>query len=175
MVRVMLSKQFHVDDSVEVKFKVLREAEGPQGKYVTKLKEFNYKQFGVDWAPYFKSVPYFSINPKDYYMAKRVINSWLDETFPDENEIVLAADMKRKLPTLLKPHWDIMVEANQNDHCICQVLNKPIPGFEDLFIQFFSGHIAQTPYTIDLKREYMVLTVKGKSKDIDRFIAPYRL
>lgn len=166
----------HIDDKVEAKFKIIYE----NGKL--KQKEFSKKKFSIDFAPYFKKVPYFNIEPQEVFHASKAMDEWIREEYKhhefgkayiERNDI--PGDIQERLPKTLKVFWDILHKVNQNKNCNFLILSKPIPGFDGLDMNFFTGRKATSPFSHDEKIDYTVLTIYGKTKDIDRIMEPYLL
>lgn len=176
----MLNK--HIENKVTLKLRLIQEYNPKIMARETKLKEFNQRLFSEHYGHYFKSVPFFHVDVEEFLHATKGIDQWITDFYKKDRDVIekyekydtLPDNLEKDLPIFLKPYWEILTKVNQNKWCKVDVLARPIPGFEDVEATIFSG-FKVNGLKADMKQYYIILTLKGKTQDVDLFISPYRL
>ncbi len=170
--------QQHIDNRVELKLVVHKELDtDPKKDAIIVKKEWEPIEFAAKYENYFITVPFFNLLPGEFREACRAVDTWIRDRYKGSPQIihdyinhsVLPDNIKEEFSDLYKEYWNVLTKENQNRQCLYQILDRPILGFENLDINIFSGFKVTGPFGTDRVNYYMVLTLLGKMKDIDRF------
>lgn len=184
-----MSSRFHVDNSVDIKLRLIQEWDSSLNSRVNKIKEFDHNLFANDYGYLFVTRPMFNVSEEEQRYASRAIDNWIVETYKNDKEIIdkyekhntipeeirTMEGVRRKAPKTLLPFFEIYTRMNQNKWCNFQVLDRPIPTYPDIKANVFSGFKVQGPFACNQKEYMVVLSMSGRARDIEKFIAPYRL
>lgn len=173
-----MSSRYHVDDSVTLKLKIIKEFSPVKGDFIVKQMDFEKRSFLKKYGKYFKMVPFFQVSDDEIFYAQKCLAQWAEEKYKEQwDKDIIPEEFYRRdgVPVTLRPYWEILYKINQNKWCNFQILDRPIPGHEDIRASIFAGYKAISPFSHDDKQHNIVLTIKGKAKDIDNFIDHYKI
>lgn len=171
----------HVDRASVKKLVNIQELK--DGHFEIKQVQWNTAMLKMDLSRAFVSVPFFPVNPAEYYVAGKAIDDFIyaeyDQDTVDkwEGEDVvpptLEQDILKKYPQTFKPHLNTIQKVLQNKYCKYYKLSHELPQYPGLKVFLWSGHEVKNPFKVDRSIYYNIAILRGRNRDIDAFMKNY--